>query len=115
MTRAERIAAFAMRLDGKSWVEIGETLGYSPGAALKDLRSCLEGTQKAAYCVYPAIARAIQEEFGGSIRSLADAAGISYNTAYNILTGRADPGRHAAILSEAAGLPAEVAFMRGDV
>lgn len=113
MTKQERLKAFEMRLDGENWSQIGRALGYSSGAVKQDLLGCVLTKPHQITCVYPAIRRVITEDYGGSVRALADACGISYGAMYYTLSGKCfvKPERQE-IISAAIGIPASEAFTR---
>lgn len=111
MTKQERMKAFEMRLDGSSWLEIADVLGYTATTVQCDLRSCLSAAPRQVNCVYPALRRVITERYGGSVRTFASACGLSTNSLYAVLPGRSRPSVNMinAILKET-GLCYEEAF-----
>lgn len=110
MTRQERIKAFEMRLDGKSWPEIGRVLGYSHSTVYGDLRICILSQKKAVPCIYPALAEIIMQDYGGSIRAFAERCGASYNAMYSVLSGRTTTKSLGAGICSVTGLSHEEAF-----
>lgn len=115
MTKHERMVAFEMRLDGKSWREIGDALGYAHTTIYNDLSACLVTHPRTPICPYPALRRVIEEQYGGSIHSFAAACGLTYNAMYYTLTGRSKlaPARQRIICS-VTGLSPDEAFQRED-
>ena len=88
MTNTERRRAFALRLDGQSWEEIGGTLGYAGNTVYQDLRDCLACRPRRIRTVYPALGRIITERYGGSVRAFSLDCGVSPRAMYDILPGR---------------------------
>ena len=113
MTRQERMKAFEMRLDGKSWTEIGKELGYSSSTVKQDIMGCILASPRQVNCAYPAIRRIITDEYGGSVHAFAIACDVSPNVMYYILPGKSAPKRELieAIL-RVTGLSYEEAFQR---
>ena len=115
MTKQERLKAFEMRLDGSSWAEIADALGYTANTVQCDLKACMIAAPRQVNCVYPAIRRIITERYGGSVRSFASACGVSQNSMYAVLPGKSRPNAYVidAILKET-GLHYEEAFRMED-
>ena len=115
MTRFERIKAFEMRLDGKTWTEIGAALGYTANGVRLDIIHCIKYTPRQISCVYPAIRTYIEANCGGSVQQFTRNCGIPYSTLSNILTGRFAPSMPtaSAILKET-GLTFDEAFRLED-
>jgi len=112
MTRLELLAAAALRLDGKSWEEIGERLGYAPSAVYANLRSRILFRKRSVPCVYPAISEVIARRCSGSINAFAARCGVSYSTMYAVLSGRASAERLQDIICAETGLSPDEAFRR---
>lgn len=110
MTRQERMKAFEMRLDGKSWAEIGRTLGYSHSTVYGDLRLCILSQKKPVPCIYPALSEIISCEYDGSIAAFAERCGASYNAMYSVLSGRTTPKSLGHRICTATGLSYAEAF-----
>lgn len=91
MTKQERLKAFEMRLDGYSWAEIASVMGYSHEHIRKELRACVVARPRRVNCIYPGLRQVIAVKYGGSVRALAQDAGIPENTLYYILPGRGRP------------------------
>lgn len=87
MTDLERKRAFALRLQGKSWSEIGQDLSYSESTVRQDLERCLRGRNHQVETVYPALRSCIRREFGGSVRAFARACGLPPRVLYGVLPG----------------------------
>lgn len=88
MTKRERMKAFELRLEGKSWTRIAEALDYTPATVKEDLLSCITARPRQVNCVFPAIRKIIAEEYGGSVRAFAEDCGISHTAMYYFLSGR---------------------------
>lgn len=115
MTNQERIKAFALRLEGCSWKEIGKALGYSAATVQQDLKRCVGIGPRQVHCVYPALRDYITERYGGSVQSFARACGVAVSTMYAVLPGRVRPGKLIIdALLETTGLSYEDAFKRSD-
>ena len=113
MTKQERLKAFEMRLDGKSWSEIGRAIGYSSTAVQQDLQGCVLTKPRQVHCVYPVIRRIITEDYGGSVRAFAADCGISYGAMYYTLSGKCFvPPERQEVISKAIGIPPVEAFER---
>ena len=110
MTKQERMTAFEMRLEGRSWREIGQALGYSHTAVYNDLQSCIVTRPRQLICIYPALRQVIEQEYDGSINAFADACGVPYNTMYLTLSGRIRPNKRKSVICSVTGLPPEEAF-----
>ena len=113
MTRAERLRAFEMRLDGASWSAISAEIHYAPDTIRDDLAACIRARPHQIQCCYPAIRQVIAQRYG-SVRAFAMQSGIPYNTLYYLFSGRAvRPDRKTvdAILL-ATGLTDEEAFRK---
>ena len=82
MDRTDRIKAFRMRMDGSSWDEIGDELGYEPSTVYNDLRNCMKRPPRQPNIRFPGLRRYVMEECGGSISVLADRCGLSVNSLY---------------------------------
>lgn len=87
MTDLERKRAFALRLQGNSWAEIGQALSYSESTVRQDMERCLRGTNRCVQTVYPALRSCIRRDFGGSVRAFARACGLPPRVLYAVLPG----------------------------
>ena len=117
MTKTERLRAFEMRLDGMTWAQIAERIGYTPQTVSDDLRACLNSLPRQVSCCYPAIRDVISRRFDGSIRSFALHCGLPVNSVYYLISGRAvSPSRKVvdAVLA-ATGLTYEEAFQMEEI
>ncbi len=113
MTREERELAFEMRLDGKSWEEIAEALGYDAESVRQDMLRAINKRHKGNAIIYPAIAKYIAENCNGSIYIFACRCNMSKSTMYAIICEGEKPSRKMAskILAET-GLKYKEAFTR---
>jgi hypothetical protein len=91
MTREERALALQYREDGFTWQEISELLGYSEGAAYKDIERVIHAQIKRPQIVFPALTRWVMSNCGGSIIELSRQSGIEKNRLYDICKGRLPP------------------------
>lgn len=115
MTRAERIKAFSMRLDGYSWQEIGKKLGYEPATVFGDISRCIHKKRWALPIAYPALREICARQFDGSISKMATAMGVSDSTLRNQLNGTCPPsGNTIRIVTEVFGLSFKEAFGQMD-
>ena len=113
MTKQERMKAFEMRLDGCNWTQIGRALGYASTTVQQDLTGCIMAKPRQVNCVYPAIKRAIVDDYGGSVSAFADACGMSHSHATSTLAGKCPVTiRAAESISKVVGLPISEAFER---
>lgn len=112
MTKMEKIMAFTMRLDGSSYQEIGEKLGYSRQNVYDALSRTLRDKGPAMKCVYPAVSRWM-EQHRVSGTKLADKMCYTYGTIYTYLSGRGEPPIYFKnSLSQITGIQKEVLFRR---
>lgn len=111
MTRQERMKAFEMRLDGKSWDDIAAVLGYTTNNVRIDIIHCIRYTPRQITCVYPAIRQYITANCYGSAHQFARDCGVPYSTMGNILNGRHTPSLETATaILQATGLSVDEAF-----
>ena len=113
MTKQERLRAFAMRLDGCSWSQIAQAVGYSSTTVHQDLLGCVMTRPRLVNCVYPVIRRIITDQYGGSVSALAAAPGMTQGAMYYTLSGKHEVSqKRKETISAAIGLPPETAFAR---
>lgn len=111
MNRNDRVAAFQMRLDGKSWTQIGAALGYEPESVAADLRRILNRGPRRPHIIYPAIADYITARCGGSVYRFAMICGLRPGSVYDPLAGRCPvPKQLAEAVCAATGMTREEAF-----
>lgn len=113
MTREERELAFEMRLDGETWEEIAEKLGYDAESVRQDMLRAINKRQRGNAVIYPAIADYIKVHCNGSIYIFACRCNMSKSTMYGIICEGEKPSRKSAskILAET-GLKYKEAFNR---
>lgn len=113
MTNKERRRAFALRLEGRGWAEIGRAMGYCGSTVYEDLLSVIRRAPRQPNICYPALRRYVAEQYGGSVGRFAQECGISASTLYTVLRGKSKPSKQVldAILS-ATGLSYEEAFWK---
>lgn len=105
MTNTQKMQAFEMRINGYTWDEIGEKLGYAGSSVRDGLTSCIRGaTRKPACCIYPNLQKYIAENYSGSIPEFSEACGIGYAALYKFLTGRTSSRRIAVALQSFTGI-----------
>ena len=66
LTNRERIEAFRMRLQGMTWEEIGDEIGYTADTVYRELSYIMKNAYTKP-CAYPYLQRLIEDKFGGSI------------------------------------------------
>lgn len=71
MTKEERLEAFRLRMEGKTYKQIGEKLHYSPWAVQKDLQTVVEKDAVNPNILYPRLEEIIRTQCGGSINAFA--------------------------------------------
>ena len=110
MTREERELAERLRLAGKTWEEIGETLNYD--AETVRVTVLRQGCRESGI-IYPAIKEYIRRECNGNIYSFSCRCNIGKSTMYSIICGGKKPSRKSVskILAET-GLSYKEAFKR---
>lgn len=99
-----RIAA-NMRIDGRSWEEIGRELSYDPSYIRRVVLARIQ--QSGPDCRYPALGQVIREKFG-SLSSFAGVLGVSRQYIYRVMQG--DVNMNARLrdaICEATGLSAQ--------
>ena len=77
MTKEERLEAFRLRMEGKTYEEIGAKLHYSARNVQKDLQSVVEKTAVNPNIIYPKLEEIIRTQCGGSINAFARALQVS--------------------------------------
>ncbi len=77
MTRDERIRAFSMRCDGKSWEQIAAALHRDPRGVARDLQSVLQRPTRHPTIRYPAIRDHVEMNHSGSVEAFAHSMGVS--------------------------------------
>lgn len=71
MNKDDRMRAFAMRCEGKTWVQIAEALNYDETTVRDDLHAVLERQKHCPRIIYPALAKYICRNHDGSIERFA--------------------------------------------
>ena len=113
MTKQERLRAFAMRLDGCSWSQLAQAVGYSSTTVHQDLLGCVMTRPRLVNGVYPVIRRIITDQYGGSVSAFAAALGMTQGAMYYTLSGKHEVSqKRKETISAAIGLPPETAFAR---
>lgn len=115
MTRAERIQAFELRLDGKTWEAIGQALGYDGSSVCRDLRLCISAPRRPPQIIYPALLSLCVQQFDGSILQMSRALGLSDSALRKCLFGKSRPtARVIDAIRNQFGLTYEAAFSKGE-
>ena len=111
MNKNDRMKAFSMRCDGKTYAEIGRTLHYDPTTIRDDLQGVLEKPPHFPVIIYPAIARYICRTYNGSIERFAAALHVSPHRLRRVLVYGDKPGESLICkLTEATEMTREEAF-----
>lgn len=88
MTRQDRLSAFQMRLNGKSWGQIADALGYEYTSVYLDMNRVLQrGVRRLMPVIYPRLREYIIQNCEGSTARFARRCGVSPNTMYCALSG----------------------------
>lgn len=118
MTRNDRIQAFRLRLDGLSWRQVGEVLGYDGRSVQRDVEQVVRRGQRRPKTPYAGFSSYIIRFCGGSIQEFARQCCLPYSTVYAVLTGDRAAGEETLErLLTVTGLTVEEAFapMGGEV
>lgn len=114
MNKTERMRAFSLRCDGKTWGAISQDLHYDPQTIRKDLQSVLEKSPHCPVIVYPALAQYICKNYAGSIEKFAAAMRVSPHRLRRVLVYGDKPAESLICkVTEATGLTREEAFTDG--
>lgn len=116
MTNEERARAFAMRLEGRTWAEIGDELHYAPQTVSVDMYAALERTPRAPTILYPAIRKHIGRHYGGSVAAYAKEIAVSPSRLRRVLfCGDTPPDSMVKKITEDMGMEAKEVFAREDL
>lgn len=77
MKQEERIKAFALRCEGKTWAQIGEILHYDEQTVSKELHTVIEKQPSRPAIRYPYLKEYVHRRCGGSIVVFARQMGVS--------------------------------------
>lgn len=113
MSNEEKLRAFAMRLEGKTWDEIGAELHYTKQAVHQALYSVLCGGERSAQIVYPEIREYIARRHDGSVSAFA--ADIEMGASYVrrvLFCGEKPSAKLSAKITSAMGVTEEEAFRK---
>lgn len=112
MKRDERIKAFTMRADGRTFPEISHELGYTENSIRSDLLMVIHSGIKSLNVIYPVLREIIMDQYG-TIRAFSNACGVPESTSYTVLSGRAAPGKkYKTRVCSTLGISEEEAFSR---
>ena len=115
MTNQERKIAYDMWVDGASWEQIADKLGYSARTVEQDMLASLRRKPRTVNCIYPNLRRVITDEYGGVVLAFANTLGAPQSTVYSVLTGAVPPGKNLVdAIERCTGLTEEEAFARED-
>lgn len=113
MTRAERLKAYKMRLDGMTWNAIGEALHYDGNSVYKDLLRSLQAGKKQAKILYPKIRKICYTQFDGSLSRMAAHLALSDSTFRNQMKGKSAPSFETIqAVTKTFGISCEEAFQK---
>lgn len=112
MTRQEKITAFIMRIDGASYQEIGDALGYSRQCILDTMKRSLIEHPIKTRCVYPAITQWMnRHRVNGA--ELSRKLCYVQGTVYQYLGGYVEPSRFfREAMAKLTGISEEILFRR---
>ena len=78
MEQEERIKAFTLRCEGKTWAQIGEILHYDEQTVSKDLHGVIKRLPKRRAGIrYPRLREYVKQQCNGSITVFAGQMGVS--------------------------------------
>lgn len=111
MTKEEMIRAYAMRLDGASWEDIGKALQYAGVSVYCTLLASIQSKPRQGTVIYPVLRELIETKYHGRITAFARDLGMPESTTRSILKGIAQPGKpFLTALEGKTGLSADQAF-----
>ena len=110
MTREEKIRICIMLVDGHSFREIGDEMGYSHETIRSAAREIMSGMKQKCQCVFPRINQYMKET-GRKPVELADKMCYTAATVYTYFSGRAAPSpAFRESLEKVTGIPQEELF-----
>lgn len=112
MTRQEKIIAFTMRIDGASYQQIGDKLGYSKQCVSDTLKRSIKEHDIRMRCVYPAVGQWMnRNRMNGS--KIAEKLCYNHSTVYQYLNGCTEPSKFfREALAKLTGISEEILFRR---
>lgn len=111
MTKEEMIRAYAMRLDGESWDEIGKALKYTGVSVYCALLASIQSNPRQGTVIYPVLRELIETKYHGRINEFIRDLGMPKSTTRNILKGISQPSKQFLMaLENKTGLSADEAF-----
>lgn len=111
MTKEEMIRAYAMRLDGESWEEIGKALKYAGVSVYCTLLASIQSKPRQGTVIYPVLRELIETKYHGRINEFVRDLEMPESTTRNILKGISQPSRQfLTALEGKTGLSADQAF-----
>ena len=116
MRDTDLIAAARMRLEGRSWADVGQRLAYDPEYLRTQMQSRVmgraSGNRKGPF---PNVRDEIDRSWGGSVAAFAQAIGVSRQFVHRVLDG-VDPMSEALLekIQSVTGLSKEQIMERGE-
>lgn len=77
MNQEERVKAFTLRCEGKTWAEIGALMHYDEKTVSRSLRMVVNERAKRSSVRYPRLRKYIEKQYDGSIGKFAGKIGVS--------------------------------------
>lgn len=114
MNKEDRMKAFEMRCDGKTWAQIAALLNYDETTVRDDLYSVITRQKHYAHIIYPALAAHIARHYMGSIERFAVYMQVSPHRLRRVLVNGDFPSEKLVEkVTRATGLTREEAFFVG--
>lgn len=114
MEQEERVKAFVLRCEGKTWAQIGKILHYDEQTVSKELHAVLKKQPRRPAIRYPYLKEYVHRQCGGSITVFARQMEVSPYHLRQVLVGGKQAGpklqQKIEILTK---IPAEKAFSSG--
>lgn len=111
MTKEEMIRAYAMRLNGASWEDIGKALKYAGVSVYCTLLASIQSKPRQGTVIYPVLRELIETKYHGRITEFVRDIGMPESTTRNILKGIAQPSEpFLRAVENKTGLSAQQAF-----
>jgi hypothetical protein len=111
MTQEERKLAAEMLIDGASFEEVGDYIGYTPENVAADLKRVLFERPRDPNIVFPALKSWVIQNCERSVYQLHLVSGISKKRLYEVCKGRIPPYQgEKETLAALTGIPADKLF-----
>ena len=112
MEQEERVKAFTLRCEGKTWAQIGEILHYDEKTVSKELQAVLQKQPHRPAIRYPKLKEYVHRRCNGSIVVFARQMGVSpYHLRRVLVYGHQAGPKLRTKIQLATGLPWEQAFL----